>query len=185
MPCRLASLLLLASMIAGAEPFVFTDLDGRSHDPFAAKETKAAVIVFVSVDCPIANFYQPTLRKLAARFEKQGVAFFQVHPDPDLKAEDARKHAKEYGVTSPVVIDAGQALVRRLEAKVTPEAFVITRNLATAYRGRIDNTYTTYGRRRPEPTSRDLDAALTALLAGKKVPTPETKAIGCQIFVEK
>ncbi len=185
---RLTGLLLLSALFAAGEQvekLVLTDLTGRKHDPFAAKDTVAAVLVFVSVDCPIANFYQPSLRKLAAKFGARGVVFFQVHPDPDLEAADAKKHAAEYGLSVPVIIDAGQALVRRLDAEVTPEAFVLTRDHAVAYRGRIDNTYTTFGKRRPKPTKRDLEAALTAVLAGKKVPTPKTKAIGCQIFVEK
>ena len=181
----LAATLLLGSLAAGAERLVVTDIAGRKHEPFADHKTKAAVFVFVSVDCPIANFFQPTLRRLAKRFENQGVRFYQVHPDPDLNAAGARKHATEYGVVSPVVLDGAQTLVRRLNAKVTPEAFLLTRDLATAYRGRIDDTYTTYGKRRPEPTTRDLETALAAVLAGKKVPTPETKAIGCLIFVEQ
>jgi hypothetical protein len=139
----------------------------------------------VSVDCPIANFYQPVLRQLAAEFATQGVAFFQVHPDPTLPAEDARKHAAAFEVTSPVAIDRRQVLVKRLGAKVTPEAFVLRRDGTVAYRGRIDDTYTAYGKRRPSPTTRDLHAALAATLAGRPVVDAETRAIGCQIFVEE
>ena len=53
-----------------------------------------------------------------------------------------------------------------------------------SYRGRIDDTYTTYGKRRPKPTTHDLRNALTSILAGRKVATPVTRAIGCQILIE-
>ena len=53
-----------------------------------------------------------------------------------------------------------------------------------AYRGRIDDTYAAYGKRRPEPTTRALETALIAVLAGKKVAVPRTEAVGCQILIE-
>ncbi len=187
MIARLGRILLLSSLVATAQPeggLVITDIDGHQHRLFAKPESRATVLAFVSVDCPIANFYQPTLRKLAKRFEPQGVSFFQLHPDSDLTPSAARKHATEFGIISPVAIDLNQTLVRRFAARITPEVFVVTPDLATAYRGRIDDTYTTFGKRRPEPTTRDLEAALTAVLAGKKVPAARTRAVGCTIFLE-
>jgi hypothetical protein len=49
------------------------------------------------------------------------------------------------------------------------------------YRGRIDDSYATRTKRSPEPKSRDLEAALEAVLAGKPVLAPTTQAIGCAI----
>jgi hypothetical protein len=47
------------------------------------------------------------------------------------------------------------------------------------YRGRIDDRYLTFGKDRPQPTVRDLERSLEAVLAGKPVPVPRTQAIGC------
>ena len=47
------------------------------------------------------------------------------------------------------------------------------------YRGRIDDRYIEFGKDRPEPTVRDLERALDAIIAGKPVPVRETRAIGC------
>ena len=179
--------LLLSSLLAAGDPvenLLLTDFDGRKHDPFAQPGTKAAVLVFVNVDCPIANFYQPTLRKLARKYEKQGVLFFQIHADPDLTAKEAAKHALDFGVVSPGILDPKQKWARLYKAKVTPEAHLVVRDGTVAYRGRIDDTYAAYGKRRPEPTTRDLEAALTAVLAGKKVAVPLPEAVGCQILIE-
>ncbi len=38
-----------------------------------------------------------------------------------------------------------------------------------------------FGKKRPAPTQRDLRDALTAIVAGKKVPTPRTEAVGCSV----
>ena len=108
---RLFAIALLAlgsGFAAAAEaPLKLGDIEGMVHAPFANGETKAVVLVFVSTDCPIANYYQPTLRRLQKEF--QGVAFFQVHPDPETPVAEVRKHAGEFEVAASVVIDAGQA----------------------------------------------------------------------------
>lgn len=185
---------LLLSGLAGAggadsakndlASYKLVDVTGKTHHPGASKGTKAVVFVYVDTHCPIANFYQPTLRKLARKFQKQGVLFFQVHPDPDRSKEDVLLHIKEFGVVSPVILDSSQKWAKLHQAKATPEAHLIAPDGTCLYRGRIDDTYTTYGKRRPKPTTRDLEAALIATLAGKKIATPVTKAIGCQILIE-
>lgn len=180
-------LLLSLACSLGAEPvkpLVVTDLENTAHTLFADKQTKAAVFVFIAKDCPIANFYQPELRRLTREFSPQGVEVFQVHPDPDVTLEEARKHAREFSLLNEVILDPKQDLVRRFGATVTPEAVVLRPDLTIAYRGRIDDSYSTYGKRRPEPTTRDLQEALTAVLAGRNPATPRTKAVGCLIFLE-
>jgi hypothetical protein len=49
------------------------------------------------------------------------------------------------------------------------------------YRGRIDDRYIEFGKDRPQPTVRDLERALAAIVAGKPIPVVKTKAIGCYI----
>lgn len=157
------------------------DVTGVVHEPAKSKGTVAVVFVYVDTTCPIANFYQPSLRRLARTFEAKGVRFFQIHPDPDGKKEDLARHAREFEVISPVILDNKQDYARLHKARVTPEAHVYLRNGTCVYRGRIDDTY---GKRRPKPTTRDLEDALAAILGGRKVTTPVTKAIGCQILIE-
>ena len=63
--------------------------------------------------------------------------------------------------------------------------FVLAPNGKTVYRGRIDDTYTKFGKRRPEPMKEDLKDAIDAVLAGNKVAIPVTESIGCLIFMEE
>src|SRR5262249_13877749 len=49
------------------------------------------------------------------------------------------------------------------------------------YRGRIDNAYHARLRKNPRTTEHNLDDAIKAMLAGKDVKVPATKAVGCPI----
>ena len=160
----------------------FVDITGKQYAPFDSKETKALVVVFISTDCPIANFFQPTLRKMAAKYVAQSVQFVMVHADPECTNEAAKKHTKEYSINIPVTLDPKQEMAKYLKAEFTPEVFVIAPKGDVSYRGRINDIYVGYGKKRHSPTRNDLDDAIAALLAGKEIINPKTKPVGCHIF---
>jgi peroxiredoxin len=162
-------------------PVSLRDIDGNSQTPLAVKDSKANVLFFTTTDCPIANSYSPEIASIVKDFGESSVRFFAVHVDPDLQADDARKHAKEYGLTLPVLIDTKHELVSAAGITRTPEVAVFTADGKIAYRGRIDDRYPGFGKKRPAPTQRDLRDALTAIVAGEKVPTPRTEAVGCSV----
>jgi len=157
------------------------DLKGAKTNPFAQTNAKAHVFVFVSNACPIANRYAPELQRLQGRFASKGVAFWLVHADPDETPEAIAENVREYGYKCGVVRDPKHALVALARARVTPEAALFSPTGALLYHGRIDNRYEGFGKARPAATQHDLEDAITAVLAGKPVPTAETKAIGCYI----
>jgi hypothetical protein len=80
-----------------------------------------------------------------------------------------------------VICDTQRELVKRTGVRFAPEVVVLGPDGQQRYRGRIDNLYADYGKRRTQPTERDLRDALDAILAGKPVPKETTKAIGCFI----
>ena len=163
----------------------FTDIDGKHHAPFEAPSTTGIVLVFVSTDCPIANSYQPLLRRLYEEYAEKGIRLFQVHPDPQTSIARARKHTKEFRIESPILIDVDQSLSRRVGATVTPEAFVFLKdeNLPV-YQGRIDDLYAGYGKKRKVATSNDLADVLEQLVAGQPITPKTTRAVGCFIAFE-
>ncbi len=156
------------------------DLRGTSHR-IPDSSHVAHVVVFSRTDCPIANAYQPSLQALAKEFASQSVAFYLVHVDPQVTEPMAAKHATDYGISFPVVVDSDYRLARICNAKVTPEAFVIDAAGKVCYRGRIDDRYPELGKKRPQPTREDLKIALSELLAGKPISQPTTTSIGCLI----
>ena len=162
----------------------FTDIEGKDHDPFAEQSVRFLVVVLIGADCPVANYCRPRLNRLAHRYKDKGVRFLLFHPDPDVTPEMLKEHAKAFGIESPVFADADFTLARQLEASTVPEAFVVARDGQTKYRGRIDDTYAAWGKKRRAPGSHDLRDALEAVLSGKAVASPTTKAIGCYIPLE-
>ena len=147
----------------------------------ATATQRAAVLLFITTDCPIANRYAPEIEKIRADYEPKGVKLTLVHVDPDLTTNAARQHAAEFGLTAPLVIDREHVLVSATGAQVTPEAVVIDPSGSIRYRGRINDQFAELGKRRSQPSSHDLREALNAVLENRPVTTPFTKAIGCQI----
>ena len=64
---------------------------------------------------------------------------------------------------------------------VKPEVAVLSPKGDLLYRGRIDDLYADFGKRRTRPTSRELKDALETVLAGKPITVTRTEAIGCDI----
>ena len=138
------------------------------------------VLVFTTTDCPISNRYAPEIQRLAARFADQ-VRFRLVYPVPSDTDAMIREHVKKFGYRLEWERDTRQALVKKTGVTVTPEAAIIDSKGNVLYRGRIDDRYIEFGKDRPQPTIRDLERSLDAVIAGKPVPVAETRAIGCFI----
>jgi hypothetical protein len=172
--------IVLNSPFAAAD-WTVTDIQGRPHQPWADPQTRAVVLVFISPDCPVSNYYQPTLRRLVDQYREAGVAWYFVHPLPQVTAEKARQHARDYAIPVPVVLDPRQALTGACGAKKMPQAAVIDRRGAIAYLGRIDDTFVGFGKRRAQPTEHNLRDAIAAVLAGEAVALPRTDSVGCLI----
>ena len=157
------------------------DLSGQPVDPFQTSNSHALVFVFVSVDCPISNRYAPEVRRLAAEFVSNSVAFRLVYPNADETSEKIKKHLKDYNYTLEAFRDPQHELTRAMGAKVTPEAVVFARSQGIVYRGRIDDRFEALGKERLAPTQNDLRDALKAIIAGRPVPHPSARAVGCYI----
>jgi len=160
------------------------DLAGRVRRPVdeARKQKKiAAVLFFVTTDCPIANRYAPEINRICRDYGSRRVACYIVQVDASLQSPAATAHARAFGFKSPVLLDRKHELVQFCGASVTPEAAVLSASGQVLYRGRIDDRYASLSRARTQPSRRDLRLALDAICAGHKVTTPRTTATGCII----
>jgi hypothetical protein len=114
-------------------------------------------------------------------FANKPVNFFLVQVDPDLTVSDAKKHAAEFGLQLPVLLDKKHEIVSAVGATRTPEAAILLPNGSVAYLGRIDDLYPGLGKKRQTASHHDLRDALTQVLAGEPVSVAKTEAIGCVI----
>jgi len=135
------------------------------------------VLVFTTTDCPISNRYAPELERLVAKF-KGKTQFVLVYPVPTDSPEMIREHAKKFAYSIATLRDTDRKLVKQTGVTVTPEVAVMVGD-SMVYRGRIDDRYIELGKERPQPTQRDLESTLDALIAGKRVAQRETRAVGC------
>jgi peroxiredoxin len=161
--------------------FNLKDTRQRLHTPADWKGKKAVVLFFLDTECPVSNRYAPQFTRLASKYSARGCAFYGIHVDPDVTAEEAERHSKDYKLTFVILLDPAHQVVRQTGVKVVPEAVLLSPEGRVLYRGRIDDLYGLDGKRREEPTSHDLEAALDAVLAGKAPPTAETEAFGCPL----
>ena len=160
---------------------VFVDLAGRTQTPLVCGDNVANVMFFVTNDCPIANALAPEIQSIVNAHQKSPLRFLLVHVDPDISKAVAGKHAKDFQLRLPIVLDHHHHLVRRLGISITPEVAVWSNDDGLFYRGRINDLFADLGQKRRAPTSHDLRDALRAVLTHGKLANPRTQAIGCDI----
>jgi len=140
-------------------------------------KNKAVAVIFVATKCPVSNAYNDRMAALGKDYAAKGIAVVGINSNKAELAPEVAAHAKEHGFTFPVVKDEGNKVADAYGAQKTPEVFVLSPKGDLLYHGRIDES-------QDDPKgvkSPDLRNALDAILAGKAVPAPETKAFGCTI----
>ena len=192
-PIRLltCAMVLAVFLLGGCQTSELASVDSGMtlldiHDEHVAPlrdpaDANARVLIFITVECPIANGYAPEINRLVTDYSSRGVSFTLVQVDRDLTVAQALEHARAYGFKCEVVLDPEHRLVKAIGATVTPEAAVMDSSGRMAYRGRIDDQYAELGKKHMEASIHDLAAAIDAVLQGEPVAHPRTKAIGCFI----
>jgi peroxiredoxin len=153
-------------------------ISGRSHRLYGFGGKKAAVLVFLGTECPLARLYAPRLAELHRRYGAKGVVFLGIYSNAHEGEEAIAAQAREAGIEFPLLRDeknvvADQALVER-----TPEVLVLDGKARVRYRGAIDDQYQA-GTRRDQPSHRYLEEALDAVLESRPVATSATPVHGC------
>jgi peroxiredoxin len=156
--------------------FTLPDADGKEHSLASLRGKQGTVLIFISTQCPVSNAYDARMEKLAQDLRARGVNVVGINSNVSETPADIKQHAAARGLTFTILKDAGNRVADRLDAQVTPEAYVLDASNKLVYRGRIDNS-----RRGDDITSQELRDAVEATVAGKPVAKPEVKAFGCSI----
>jgi peroxiredoxin len=155
--------------------FQVRDLDGQPV-AFSALKGPLTVVTFIATQCPVSNSYNQRMIDLYKDYASKNVKFIFINANRSEPASEVRDHAKRVGFPFAVYKDPGNVLADRFDAQVTPESFVIDSSGTIRYHGSIDDSM-----EESHVRVRRLRAALDAVLAGKPVPSAETKAFGCTI----
>jgi hypothetical protein len=178
------ALLLLVSLHLSAPPMSalsVMDDTGIVRRPMELGDAKAAVFIFVEVECPISNSYAPEINRIIGDYSAKGINFYMVYPESGLTADQAKQHAAAYGYHCPALMDTDHLLVNLFHVAVTSESVIVGRDGKVLYHGRIDDLYVDFGKKRFAATAHELRDALNAVAGDRPVATPLTKAVGCPI----
>lgn len=155
--------------------FSLPDADGKEHSLNSLKGKNGAVLIFLSVQCPVVQDYNERVEKLAQDFKGKGIAVIGINSNATESAEAVKAHATgKYSF--PILKDKGNKIADQLGAKVTPEVYFLDGNNKLLYHGRIDNS-----RNPAQVESADLRDAVEATLSGKAVTRATANAFGCVI----
>jgi peroxiredoxin len=159
-----------------APTFTLKDVNGKEHSLETYFNQKYVVLMWISTQCPVSNDYNERMETLQRDYAARGVTFLGINSNKAEGIDNIKEHAEKYGFSFTILKDVDNVVADLYAAQVTPEVYVIDSKGVLRYHGRIDDS-----RDADEVGSRDLRAALDALLAGKAVPVAETKAFGCSI----
>ena len=157
-------------------PFSLKDTTGAKHSLDDLKG-KVVVLNFTSQECPWSRGADPGINDLAEKYTPQGVVFLGINSHRVTKPNGIAQYAKTNGIAYPILKDDSNRYADKVNARVTPEIFVLDKKGRVAYHGAFDD------RKGPGETgaANYVANALDSVLAGKSVAQPEVKAWGCGI----
>lgn len=160
---------------ATMEDFKLTDTGGATKSLNDLKGKNGAILVFLSVQCPVVKGYDARIAQFAADYQAKGINVIGINSNATETLEKVKAHAAE-NYKFPVLIDKGNVLADRLGANVTPEIFYLNEKNVLVYHGAIDNS-----RNGDSITENFLRDAVESNLGGKAVAKSSANAFGCTI----
>ncbi len=160
--------------------FSLKDTKGQTHSLLQAKGPKATAVIFIATQCPYSNAFTHVMAELHQEYQAKGIQFIGINANKTEPVKEVGEHAAQHGLKFLVLKDEGNVVADKLGAQVTPEVFLLDKNMKLQYHGALGNS------RNPttnpdEAKSDEVRAALDAVLAGRPVATSTTKAFGCTI----
>jgi peroxiredoxin len=174
-----------------APDFTLPGIDGRMHSLRDYAGSQILAVVFTCNTCPTSQLYEARIRKLHEEYRDKGVAVVAINPnqpsamrladlgytDVGESLDDMKIRAAHRHIDYPYLSDGEtQAVSKQFGVAATPQIFVFDRARTLRYQGRIDDNT-----RDDLVRSRDARNAIDALLAGRSVSVPRTRAAGCPL----
>jgi len=171
-----------------ATDFKLLNVDERYVSLSDFEDAKGFVIIFTCNHCPYAKAYEDRIINLNKKYKELGYPVIAINPnDPAIQPEDSyelmKVRAKEKDFKFPYLFDMGQKIFPQYGATRTPHVFLLNKEgdeLIVKYIGAIDDNYA----EEKEVEEHYLSDAIDALIDGRTIAQPLTKAIGCSIKVK-
>jgi len=171
-----------------ATDFKLKNVDGKMVSLSDYSSAKGFIIAFDCNTCPVSKQYNERIKALNDKYASKGFPLIAINPNsPDLSSgesfEEMVKYAKKKGYAFPYLYDESQETVKAYGPTNTPHVFILKKegsDLKVVYIGAIDNN----SRSAENADVKYVEDAVDALLAGKAVATPKTKAVGCSVKIK-
>ncbi|MBJ05468.1 MAG: hypothetical protein CMP65_06205 [Flavobacteriales bacterium] len=138
--------------------------------------------VFFSLDpeCPLCKSYSKKINEIRKEFQNH-YDFYTFFPSKVYSKDKTLDFISINKIDMKIIIDTNQVLTKFLNAKITPECFVVDSNFNLIYKGLIDDWIKELGRKGQFVQNEYLINSLKLYLNNKKIQIKETQAIGCII----
>ncbi|MBM75234.1 MAG: thioredoxin family protein [Proteobacteria bacterium] len=194
MTVLLFALSVLANPLGKKAPdFKLTDTQQKTHE-LSQYKGQIVVLEWFNPGCPFVK-YAHDEELMKKRYEdlnqKKGkdgasVVWLAINSGAPGKQgaglKNNQKAIEKWGLKYPVLLDESGEVGKLYGAKTTPQMFVVDEKGILVYAGALDNA--PMGRSSETPQSH-FDEALSAVLVGKEVKTPQTKPYGCSVKYAK
>lgn len=165
--------------------FKLKNVDGKTVSLSDYKNAKGVIVIFDCNTCPVSKAYTDRILALDKKYDGLGFPVVAINSNsPEISSGDSFDemvvHAKKKNYTFPYLEDDSQEVAKAFGATNTPHVFVVVKegqDFKVAYIGAIDDN----SRSASAATKKYVENAVDALLAGKPVEQPKTKAVGCGI----
>ena len=157
------------------------NVDGSMLSINDVKGEKGTLVIFTCNHCPFVIGWQDEMVKIGNTYKEKGIGVIFINSnDPAVKGdtfEGMQELAKEEGYQFSYVVDSTSDVAKSFGAKKTPDVYLFDADGKLVYQGAVGE-----GGREPKSDGQPwLKDALDALLAGKAIENPQTKAVGCSI----
>lgn len=164
--------------------FALTDVDGKLVR-LSDFKGKVVVLEWTNPNCPFVQrvYSDEIMQKVQKKAQESHVVWLVInstHPEHrDYEQPDELKkiYAEWNALYTHFLLDPTGKVGKMFDAKTTPHMFIIDANGKLVYNGAIDDD----PRGRKEEKVNYVEQALSELLAGKQITTPQTRPYGCSV----
>jgi peroxiredoxin len=173
-----------ATIGAPAPQFTLQDENGKPVS-LSAYAGKIVVLEWTNPQCPFVkrHYAAKTMINLANEYKSQDVVWLAINSTGTATNAEDKAWITENNLSYPILNDSAGEVGHAYGAKSTPGMYIIGKNGTLVYSGAIDNDPS--GNLAPSAKVNYVQKALTELLAGSAVSTPQTKSYGCAVHYAK
>ena len=111
---------------------------------------------------------------------KNDIDFIILYPSKLTSADKIKNFEKKYKFNIPSVVDSNLIMTNYLDARITPECFLVDTSFKVLYSGLINDWAKELGKTGPI-NNNYLETSIKNILSNKKIDIKKTNAIGCII----